>query len=164
MKEVILSLGSNLGQRWLNVQHAIAYLQSVSSLRVTQSSSVYESAPMYVTNQPWYLNMVVAVQTQLSAYEMLSTCKSIEERLGRVGGRRYGPRTIDLDILTCGDEVLDTPLLTIPHKRLTERLFVLLPLQEIYPTWSHPITQQTIDELLQACTVTSSCCPKRCLW
>ncbi len=126
---IYLALGSNLGDRRANLTGAIDQLRA--HLTITHTSSIYETAPAYVTDQPSFYNMVLQGQTALSPHDLLHTLQSIERALGRRETIRYGPRPIDLDILLYDDLQLETPELTIPHPRMSERAFVLIPLAEI---------------------------------
>ncbi len=141
MSIVYLSLGSNLGQREANLQAALEALPPW--VQVKACSSVYETAPWGYANQPSYLNLVVQGLTHLPPRRLLYSLKRIEARLGRRATFRYGPRTIDLDILAYDDLRLDTPGLSIPHPRMQERAFVLVPLCEIAPAWVHPRLKRT---------------------
>ncbi len=142
-----LGLGSNLGERHQNLDKAVEYLSQ--RLRVTQKSSVYDTEPMGNPEQPRFLNMVCQVKTMLRAEDLLMLVKAIERKLGRLPGKHNSPRPIDIDILFYGDQVIDTPELTIPHPRLTHRAFVLVPLAEIAPTLVHPVAKKTVKELLK---------------
>jgi 2-amino-4-hydroxy-6-hydroxymethyldihydropteridine diphosphokinase len=142
---VYLALGSNLGERAANLRAAVARLGK--RIMVEQTSSLYETAPAYVIEQPHFLNAALRGRTQLAPAELLSFLKSIERELGRQAGVRFGPRVIDLDILLYGELALDTPALTIPHPRMAERPFVLVPLAEIAPTLTPPGWSRTVGEL-----------------
>jgi len=131
LRPVYLGLGTNLGDRAANLSAALAALADIA--RVTDLSSVWETAPMHVVDQPAFLNMAVAGTTALEPLALLDRVKEIETRLGRVASVRYGPRLIDIDILAMGDEAIDSERLTLPHPRIGERLFVLAPLAEIAP-------------------------------
>jgi 2-amino-4-hydroxy-6-hydroxymethyldihydropteridine diphosphokinase len=128
-----LGLGSNLGDRMANLQRAIDLLAGRPGIQVLRSSRVYETDPVGGPAQPPYLNAVVEVATRLSPQELLEVCLAVERRLGRVRGERWGPRTIDIDLLTYGREELNEPSLTVPHPRMHERAFVLVPLLELAP-------------------------------
>lgn len=147
MEQVFIALGSNLGDRQNNLDRALEALGA--TVRLTVRSSVYETDPAYVTDQPVFLNMVIAGETGLSAEPLLSELKRIEDELGRVPTRRNGPRVIDLDILYYGDQVMETDRLIVPHPRIAERLFVLEPLVEIAPEMRHPVLKMTTRELLE---------------
>jgi 2-amino-4-hydroxy-6-hydroxymethyldihydropteridine diphosphokinase len=143
---IYISLGTNLGDRMVNLRLARAALPP--DIQVIVYSSIYETEPWGYPDQPSFLNQVVKAQTSLSAPALLAALKVIERNLGRRPTFRYGPRLIDLDILLYGTLVLDTPMLTIPHPRLMERAFVLVPLAELSPDLVHPILGKTIREVL----------------
>lgn len=153
VKTVYLSLGSNLGDRQLHLQRAVAHLKQ-GGIEIQRQSSLYETEPQDVARQPWFLNIVVRCETQLFPVQLLKVLQRIERELGRVrvGAVRRGPRIIDIDILLYGNAVIDTPQLTIPHPRMTERRFVLGPLLEIAPEIRHPVTKQLIRKYLDALT------------
>lgn len=144
---VYLALGSNLGDRLSNLEAALAALPP--AVRLMVASSVYETPPWGYLDQPAFLNQVVKVKTDLPPGELLTCLKALEVELGRVDSVRYGPRVIDLDILFYDDLVLEIPGLTIPHPRLHERAFVLLPLADMAPELRHPVEGATVVELLQ---------------
>ncbi|MFC1860307.1 2-amino-4-hydroxy-6-hydroxymethyldihydropteridine diphosphokinase [Chloroflexota bacterium] len=145
---VYLGLGSNLGSRQDNLNKASDFLSQ--RLRVDKISSVYETEPIGNINQPRFLNMVCQAHTKLSPTELLTLAKGIERKLGRIFNQPNGPRPIDIDILFYGEQVIETPELVIPHPRLTERAFVLIPLAEIAPELVHPANSKTVKELLKA--------------
>jgi len=147
MERVFIALGSNLGNRQNNLDDALEAL--AATVRITSRSSIYETDPAYVIDQPSFLNMVVAGETGLKADPLLSEFKRIEADIGRVPTRRNGPRVIDLDILYYGDQVIETDVLIVPHPRIAERLFVLEPLCEIAPELRHPVLKVTTRELLE---------------
>ncbi|MBP1967250.1 2-amino-4-hydroxy-6-hydroxymethyldihydropteridine diphosphokinase [Paenibacillus aceris] len=126
-----VALGSNIDDREQYLQDAITALNRVSGIVVTGLSSIYETEPVGYVDQSAFLNMVVQIQTVIPAEELLFTLLTIENRLGRKRDVRWGPRTIDLDLLLYGDERLTTPDLIIPHPRMHERAFVLVPLSEV---------------------------------
>jgi 2-amino-4-hydroxy-6-hydroxymethyldihydropteridine diphosphokinase len=128
-----LGLGSNLGDRLANLQSAVDALQTEPGLRVTASSRVWETTPVGGPPQPDYLNAVIQVETDLSARDLLDAARRVESRLGRVRSQRWGARTMDVDILLYDDAQIDETDLVIPHLRLTERAFVVLPLLELEP-------------------------------
>lgn len=147
MVRVFIALGSNLGGRQDNLDRALDAL--AATVTIDARSSVYETDPAYVLDQPSFLNMVIAGETGLCAESLLSELKRIEADIGRVPTRRNGPRVIDLDILYYGDQVMETDRLIVPHPRIAERLFVLEPLAEIAPELRHPVLKMTTRELLE---------------
>jgi len=132
-KRGFLSLGSNLGDRMENMKKAIAALSDYAEIEVKRVSRVYEAAPMGKTNQPNFLNLALEIETRLSARQLLRVVKEIEKRLGRAEGPRWGPRIIDIDILLLGEERVKEEDLCIPHSRLLERAFFMVPLAELEP-------------------------------
>jgi 2-amino-4-hydroxy-6-hydroxymethyldihydropteridine diphosphokinase len=128
-----LGLGSNLGDRLANLQAAVDALQAEPGLRVAASSRVWETTPVGGPPQPDYLNAVVRIETDLSARDLLDVARRVESRLGRIRKERWGARTIDVDVLLFDEEQIDEPDLVVPHPRMTERAFVLLPLLELEP-------------------------------
>ena len=141
-----LGLGSNLGDRQGNLNRALEFLSQ--RLRIERVSSVYDTEPVGNIEQPRFLNLVCQINTALPAMALLALAKGIEAKLGRVGGSG-APRIIDIDILFYGNQVIQTPELVIPHPRLTERAFALIPLAEIAPGLVHPVNGKTIATLLQ---------------
>lgn len=142
-----IGLGSNLGDRVAYLAAARQSLADSSGLDLTVSSSLYESEPVGYVNQGWFLNQVVAVATSLDPYSLLRILQGIEQDLGRRRLIRWGPRVIDLDLLIYGNEVLTDPELTVPHPRIYERSFVLVPLSEIAPNYVHPDGKTTLEHL-----------------
>lgn len=141
-----IGLGSNIGNKIEACLKAIELLASAG--RVTRASSLYCTEPVGYAEQEDFVNAVVEIETALSATELLKACQSIEDRLGRRRTVRWGPRTMDLDILLYGDAVLETPELSIPHPLMASRRFVLVPLCEIAPHALHPLLKKKATELL----------------
>lgn len=136
MTDAYLGLGGNLGDREAMLRAAIAALDATPDVRVTAVSSLYETPPWGPVPQGPYLNACVALDTTLSPRELLTLCLAIERDHGRERAIRWGPRTLDIDVLLYGDEAIDEEGLIVPHPRMTERAFVLVPLAEIAPELS----------------------------
>jgi 2-amino-4-hydroxy-6-hydroxymethyldihydropteridine diphosphokinase len=149
MKTVFLGLGSNVGDRERMLQAAIDQLHA-PDLFLVRLSSVYETEPMDVPNQPWFLNLVAEARTELFPLQLLARISKIEQQLGRRRLAPKGPRTIDIDILFYGNFVVRTAALAIPHQRLAERRFVLAPMVELAPELRDPLSRKTMRELLGA--------------
>ena len=145
-----LGLGSNMGDRQSNIDKALDFLSQ--RLRIGKVSSIYDTEPVGNVEQPRFLNLVCEVYTILAPIALLTVGKAIESKLGRVQGKRNAPRPIDIDILFYGDQVIETAELVIPHPRLMERAFVLIPLAQIAPDLVHPINGKTVKELLAGLT------------
>lgn len=153
MKEhiIYLALGSNLGDRLANLKQAIAALPP--QMEVTAKSSVYETPPWGYEDQPKFLNQVIKAKTYLDAEPLLKHLKRLEVALGRQESFPNGPRLIDMDILFYDDLVLNNASLIIPHPRLHERGFVLLPLMDINPELVHPVNKKSVREMVAGCDV-----------
>jgi 2-amino-4-hydroxy-6-hydroxymethyldihydropteridine diphosphokinase len=143
---IYLALGSNLGDRFSNLQAAIAALPP--AVRLLAQSPVYETSPWGLTDQPAFLNMVIKGRTTLAPVDVLRQLKHLEVELGRLPAVRWGPRHIDIDLLFFDRLILDTPGLTLPHPRLHERAFVLIPLADLAPGFVHPLLGTSVRELL----------------
>jgi len=151
MKEhiVYLALGSNLGDRLTNLKEAIAALTPQTDVKA--KSQVYETPPWGYQEQPKFLNQVVRAKTYLEPEQLLKHLKRLEVALGRKESFPNGPRLIDIDILFYDDLVLKTPALVIPHPRLHERAFVLMPLMDIDPDLVHPVSKKSVREMMALC-------------
>lgn len=145
-QRVYLSLGSNLGDREQNLRAAVAALKQ--QLEVEAVSSWYETEPVGNIDQPGFLNLALVATTSLDPPELLGLAKRIEEQIGRRPTYRWGPRLIDIDILLYADRVVEGPDLTIPHRELAHRAFVLVPLAEVGPQAFHPVLQKTVRDLV----------------
>jgi len=149
LRQAAIALGSNLGDSRATLEQSLAVLDQVPGVRLLRRSSWYRSAPVGPA-QPDYLNGAALLEVSLAAEELLDHLLATEDRFGRVRAERWGPRTLDLDLLLYGQQTLDTPRLQLPHPRLRERAFVLVPLEEIAPHWIDPLTGRTVRELAQA--------------
>jgi 2-amino-4-hydroxy-6-hydroxymethyldihydropteridine diphosphokinase len=144
---IAIALGSNLGDRERHLRDAIAALQT--SIQHLRTSTSYETAPVGVGPQPAFLNAAATGETALSAREVLDLLLSTEQTFGRVRPYAGAPRTLDLDLILYGDDVIDQPGLIVPHPRFRERRFVLEPLSEVAAGWKDPVTGRTVEELLR---------------
>ena len=149
-RRALLGLGSNLGDRDANIREALRLLEEWGALRVVRTSRLRTTAPVGGPPQDDYRNAAALVETTLPADALLAAAKRAEAALDRdPGGVRWGPRTVDVDLLLVGDEVVDSPALRIPHPRMTERRFVLEPAAEVAPEMRHPELGRTMSELLE---------------
>jgi len=147
MTVAYLSLGSNVGDRVQNIAHAIDALP-FDGVRVARRSALYETEPVEFRDQDWFLNCVVEVETGMMPEELMRTLLKIERSMGRERLVPKGPRVIDIDILLYGSLVVDGPQLQLPHPRMTDRRFVLVPFAELAPEAVHPVLRKTIRQLL----------------
>lgn len=147
-KTVYLSLGSNLGDRAQNLRVAVERLRQLGE--VTAVSSLYETEPVEVATQPWFLNCAVELVTELMPRQLLARTQQIETELGRRRMQKKGPRTLDIDIIFFGQSVIDIPAFVVPHPTMHERRFVLEALTEIAPEVRHPVFKRTVREMRDA--------------
>ena len=147
-KIVYLSLGSNLDDRAANLRTAVSKLAGLGTVKSV--SAYYETEPVGLTSQPWFLNCAVKLETEKMPRQLIAGVLNIEQEMGRQRKQKNGPRVIDIDILLFGTSVIDTAGLTVPHPRLHERRFVLEPLAEIAPDVRHPIFKRSMRELRDA--------------
>lgn len=150
MQSAFLLLGTNLGDRSFHLRQGREKLRHIGELKA--ASGVYVTAPWGFTDQPEFWNQAIELLTNLSPENLLKAIKKIEEECGRSEQVRWGPRELDIDILAYGDRVVDTVALKIPHPRLGERRFALIPFNEIEKSWRHPLTGKSISDLLNECT------------
>jgi 2-amino-4-hydroxy-6-hydroxymethyldihydropteridine diphosphokinase len=149
MITVYIALGTNVGEREANLLQALRLLPE-SGVHIRRVSSIYETEPVDYLDQEWFLNAVLEGETELDALDLLSALRVIEARMGSKKAFAKGPRKIDLDILLYGNETIDTPELQVPHPRMLERKFVLIPLAEIAPNLRHPSWKSGVAHLLAA--------------
>jgi 2-amino-4-hydroxy-6-hydroxymethyldihydropteridine diphosphokinase len=139
-----VGLGSNLGEREAMIRLALDDLARLPGTKLIRASSLYDTEPVGDVEQPNFLNAVAQIDTELTARQLLWNLQLIEKRLGRTRTRRYGPRTIDLDLLLFGNLIVEEPDLQVPHPELTQRSFVLVPLVELDPLLVHPVSGDTL--------------------
>lgn len=148
MAIVYLCIGSNLGDRKANCQKAVDKIKE-AGIEIKKLSSMYETKPYGLTDQPDFINMAVEIATEIKPIELLSAFKNIEHKMGRNEGIKWGPRIIDIDIIFYDDIIFESSELKIPHLHLHKRDFVLRPMSEIAPNKKHPLKNKTVTELLE---------------
>ena len=149
MNSSFLSIGTNLGDRENNIRKVISFIQK-DNIKIISKSSIYETDPVGFISQPKFLNAVCHIQIGLNPFQLLSKLKKFEKSLRRTKGFANAPRTIDLDILLCDNMVINTPNLIIPHPRMLERLFVLVPLMELNPKLINPVSGDSIYRIFKS--------------
>ncbi|MCD5326123.1 MULTISPECIES: 2-amino-4-hydroxy-6-hydroxymethyldihydropteridine diphosphokinase [Pontibacillus] len=150
MKEAYIALGSNIPPKANYLEQSLKLLHEHEDVEVLQASPIYETVPVGYTEQSDFLNMVAHIRTSLTAFSLLEVCQGIERDLGRERTIKWGPRTIDLDILLYNQENIETEELVVPHPRLQERGFVLVPLAELAPNLIVPVIGESVSDLLAA--------------
>jgi 2-amino-4-hydroxy-6-hydroxymethyldihydropteridine diphosphokinase len=143
-----IGIGSNIGDKLNHCEKAISEISKTDRDKILSKSSFYKTKPIGYTSQDWFVNAVIKIETDLDAHELLQTLKAIESQLDRVETIRWGPRTIDLDILFFDNDEIHTEELQIPHPLIQDRQFILVPLAEIDRDLIHPVLKKTIQELL----------------
>lgn len=151
---IFLGIGANLPSRRFGApmdtcEAACAALNALGAVDIVARSSWFESAPVPMSDQPWYINGVVQVKTNLTPFDLLQTLHKIEEEFGRVRAERNAPRILDLDILAYDDLHLEGVSPQIPHPRLQDRAFVVLPLAQLVPHWVHPVTREALEDMVK---------------
>ncbi|MCC7250337.1 2-amino-4-hydroxy-6-hydroxymethyldihydropteridine diphosphokinase [Hyphomicrobium sp.] len=153
--DALIGLGSNIGDKAANIRRAIGLLTEQGDIRLMRASRLYRTAPWGVTDQDWFVNACIAVATDLPPRELLARCLAVEDTMGRVREKHWGPRVIDVDLLAYGDAAMNDPDLTLPHPRITARAFVLVPLSEIAPSLeiaghglAHWLAETNADEVV----------------
>lgn len=151
MAKAYLSLGSNLGDRLLNLKMAVLEMEKSDSVSMLEFSPVYQTEPVGKEDQPWFLNSIALIETSFRPPPLLDYLLGIEKAMDRQRREKWGPRNIDLDILLFDDLIIDSDRLAIPHPQMHKRRFVLLPLVRMNPNLLHPLLKKTVEELLMEC-------------
>lgn len=149
---IVLLLGTNIGDREGNLNNALALLES-NQVSIIKKSFIYETEPMDLQSQPYFLNQAVEIATTQNPTGLLKICQSIENEIGRIRTIPKGPRIIDLDILIWGNLIISEDNITIPHPSMHQRPFALIPLLDICPQWTHPLFHKDTGQLLSECRI-----------
>ncbi len=148
---IVIALGANLPSKHGNpaqtLEKAVEALQE-NGLEIIAKSRIYLTAPVPISDQPWYHNSVISVKTELDAFQLLGLLHKIENEFGRIRTIRNAPRVLDLDLISYNDQIIDKPELIVPHPRMHERAFVLYPMSELGDNWKHPLTHKTINMMI----------------
>ena len=152
--DATIGLGSNIGDKAANIDRAIVLLTQDGAIRLVKASAKFRSDPWGVVDQDWFVNACVSVATDLAPHDLLARCQRVENDMGRVRQQKWGPRLIDVDILTYRDQLIHDPDLVVPHPFIAERAFVLLPLKEVAP--DARIGGRTLDEMIAALAPTGT--------
>lgn len=131
--DALIGIGSNVGEKARNIERALDLLCADGAVRLVRRSGLYRSAPWGIVDQDWFVNAAAAVATDLDAHALLRRCLAVEDKMGRVRSQKWGPRLVDVDILTYRGTTIETPVLKVPHPFIEQRSFVLVPLEEIAP-------------------------------
>jgi 2-amino-4-hydroxy-6-hydroxymethyldihydropteridine diphosphokinase len=150
VKPIFLSLGSNIGNKILNLNTASENIEKYAG-KICSKSSIYETSAWGIIEQDTFLNQVIEIETNLKPSELIAILLKIEEQMGRKREIKWGPRLIDIDILYFSDKIIEQNSLIVPHPYLHQRRFILMPLCEIAPDFEHPILKKTTKELLKNC-------------
>ena len=144
-----LCLGSNSGDRLKLIEQAVSFLSLTENIKLIRSSALYETEPWGIKEQNWFLNLAVEIKTSLSAQDLMMKCLNIEKTLGRNRDKeqRWGERPIDIDIIFYDKEIINSEILTVPHPRMHQRAFVLVPLLELISDFIHPVLNKSISDL-----------------
>jgi 2-amino-4-hydroxy-6-hydroxymethyldihydropteridine diphosphokinase len=151
MEKVYLSLGSNVNDRLIFLQKAVREIENDTEIEILKLSSVYETEPVGFTEQNYFYNLILEIQTKYDPTQLLCVCKTIEKKLGRIPRGRWMAREIDIDIIFFGSQIINSKDLIVPHKELYNRKFVLEPLNEIAPMFRCPLKDESVKELLNIC-------------
>jgi 2-amino-4-hydroxy-6-hydroxymethyldihydropteridine diphosphokinase len=150
MDSIVISLGSNIGDRHAHLDEACRLLED-QKVNILNKSSIYESEPVGFTGQDEFLNQILLVDTELNPKQLLDMCLHVEQKMGRIRTVKNGPRNIDIDLLFYRDEVMSEDTLLLPHPRVAERRFILMPLVELLPKAFHPVLDVSVQELFDTC-------------